>query len=145
MEWLGGVGTADDTRTWIAAKEEAWRQQGVGLWVVHETGGRFVGRAGLQTVPGDVAAALGDPRAVELLYALVPEAWGKGYATEIGAALLRIAFSRLRLGNVVAYTLPHNVRSRHVLEKLGMSYDRDLMHEQRPHVLYRLFAPSRGE
>ncbi len=143
MTWLGGVGTLAQTRAWIAAQEAEWREHGFGLWVIRESGGLFVGRAGLQVVPGDVGAAISDAGAVELLYALVPAAWGHGYATEIGAALLRVAFTHLGLASVVAYTLPHNGRSRHVLEKLGMTYERDLVHDHQPHVLYRSRAPSR--
>ena len=94
--------------------------------------GALVGRAGLQYT--DVEGA----DEVELLYALRPESWGRGLATEVGERLLGIAFSVLELPSVVAYTLPENVRSRRVLDKLGFAYEREFDHEGHPHVLYRL-------
>jgi ribosomal-protein-alanine N-acetyltransferase len=125
-----------------------------------ETGVRFVGRAGLQVAAGDVVAQLagdGDPVAlrgtieqdavqssraerqpVELLYALIPECWGRGLAAEIGRRLVEVAFADLDLAGLLAYTLPHNVRSRTVLERLGFRLVGDLLHEREPHVLYRL-------
>jgi len=39
---------------------------------------------------------------------------------------------------VVAVTLPVNARSRRVMEKVGMTYDRDWLHADIPHVLYRV-------
>ena len=39
--------------------------------------------------------------------------------------------------SVVAFTLPDNTASRRVMEKLGMTYERDIVHADLPHVLYR--------
>ena len=35
-------------------------------------------------------------------------------------------------------TLPHNVRSRAVMERLGMTYAGEVVHADLPHVLYLL-------
>lgn len=48
--------------------------------------------------------------------------WGQGYATEIGRAGLAFAFDDLSAVQVVSLTEPHNVRSRAVMERLGMTY-----------------------
>jgi [ribosomal protein S5]-alanine N-acetyltransferase len=136
MDWLGG-GAEDDeeTRAWIEEKVAYWRRDGFGLWVLTVTQtGAFAGRAGLRHI--DIEGV----DEVELLYALRPESWGRGLATEAGQALLYVAFSLLRAASVVAYTLPHNVRSRRVIEKLGFVYERDYLHEGEPHVLYRVTA-----
>ena len=56
---------------------------------------------------------------IQLAYELSPAAWGCGYTTEAGHAVLKHAFETLkRLDRVVAYTRPENVRSVRVLEKL---------------------------
>jgi [ribosomal protein S5]-alanine N-acetyltransferase len=134
MEWLGGTAAdAEETRLWIEEKAAHWRRHSFGVWVLDDVQtGAFVGRAGLQHT--DVQ----DVDEVELLYALRPEFWGRGLATEAGAALLGIAFSSILLPSVVAYTLPDNVRSRHVMEKLGFAYEREFPHEDHAHVLYRV-------
>ena len=57
------------------------------------------------------------------------------------------AFNELALDSVVSFTVPANVHSRRVMEKLGMTYDSrdDFDHPRLPeghplrrHVLYRL-------
>jgi hypothetical protein len=51
------------------------------------------------------------------------EAWGRGYATEIGAALVRLALGDLRLARLVSLIDVGNVASKHVAGKLGMSLE----------------------
>ena len=61
--------------------------------------------------------------------------------------MLRFAFDDLKLDALVSYTVPLNVRSRRVMEKIGMTYHlgQDFEHPNlseghplRRHVLYRL-------
>lgn len=83
---------------------------------------------------------------VEIGWRLSPAIWGLGLATEGARAALRYAFDELALTEVVAYTVPANVRSRRVMEKLGMTHNPtdDFDHPRIPeghplrrHVLYR--------
>jgi ribosomal-protein-alanine N-acetyltransferase len=136
MVWLGGAAASlEETRSWIEEKAAHWRRYGFGVWVLDDAQtGALVGRAGLRHT--DVQGV----DEVELLYALRPEFWGRGLATEAGAALLGIAFSVLDVPSVVAYTLPDNVRSRRVIEKLGFTYEREFPHDDHLHVLYRVTA-----
>ena len=142
-DWLGGGRTRDEVREWIEASAEPhWEQHGFGLYAVYERLGppapeTFVGRAGLEIAAEDVCAALGEPKAVELLYALMPSQWGRGYATEIGRMLAGLALGPLDLESVIAYTLPVNTRSRRVLEKCGFVEQGEVVHEDEPHVLFR--------
>lgn len=61
-----------------------------------------------------------DGAGVELVYALAPAVWGRGYATEAAAAVLGDAFRRVGLPRVVAQTDAPNAASIRVLERLGM-------------------------
>ena len=49
--------------------------------------------------------------------------WGKGYATERAAACLHHGFEALGLDEIVSFTAPDNLRSRQVMERLGMRRD----------------------
>jgi ribosomal-protein-alanine N-acetyltransferase len=93
--------------------------------------GRFVGRGGLRHL------TLGGVPEVEINYALTADCWGRGLATEMATAFLDVAFRRLALSDVVAFTLPTNHGSRRVMEKLGFSYEREIIYTGLPHVLYR--------
>ena len=77
--------------------------------------------------------------------------WGKGLATEGAREVVRYAFGVLGLAEVVSFTVPGNIRSRRVMEKLGMTHDivDDFNHPKLPeghvlqrHVLYRLKAAA---
>ncbi|GAB2940049.1 GNAT family N-acetyltransferase [Hymenobacter coalescens] len=59
---------------------------------------------------------------IELGYRLLPEYWGRGYATEMGRALIHYGFEQLALRQIVGITAPDNLASQHVLEKCGMRY-----------------------
>ena len=49
----------------------------------------------------------------------MPARWGEGFATELGSAMVDVAFGPLESPDLVAYTLPHNGASRRVMQKLG--------------------------
>ena len=81
---------------------------------------------------------------VELGYTLARSAWGRGYATELGGALVEYAFTVLRVPRVVAQVEPANTASRHVLAKLGMTERAERTAYGRPHLLYVLDGMLRG-
>ena len=67
---------------------------------------------------------------VEIGWALRHEFWGRGYAAEIGRAGLAFAFDVLGVQAVVSCTDHHNVRSRAVMERIGMRYAGELWSEE---------------
>ena len=84
---------------------------------------------------------------VEIGWRLAAEYWGRGLATEGARAITAYAFEILKLPELVSFTVPGNVRSQRVMEKLGMTRDpgEDFDHPRVPeghamrrHVLYRL-------
>ena len=132
---LGGAMSPEEVATGLASKLDHWDRHGFGYWLWRERAtGDVVARGGLQRTH------VGGRDEVELGYAVMPERWGEGFATELGDAALRVAFDVLELADVVAYTLPHNRASRRVMEKLGMELEREIVHAGLPHVLYRRAA-----
>ncbi len=98
---------------WAARLEQMQRRRGHALWRVSERAGdRLVGIAGLQPFDGGPD--------VELAYALEPSAWGRGFATEAGAAALDYGFEEAGLQRVVAVAGEENTGSVAVLRKLGL-------------------------
>jgi ribosomal-protein-alanine N-acetyltransferase len=129
--WPEHLRTADRVREILDEALAHWERWGFGIWTVLQDG-RIVGRAGLShTVIG------GHPE-VELLWFMDPDVWSRGYATEMAREAVRVAFEVLELDDVVAFTVPGNAPSRAVMEKLGMVYERDVVHAGLEHVLYRL-------
>ena len=124
--------TRADVRSSLADKRRHWERYGFGLWLLRDRStGELVGRGGLQYTD-----ALGG-YAVEAAWAIVPERWGRGLASELARASVKVAFDSLRLEELIAITLPDNAASRRVMEKAGFRYDRDIVHVGLAHVLYR--------
>jgi RimJ/RimL family protein N-acetyltransferase len=73
----------------------------------------FIGEAGMSVSNNRFQFA-------EIHYHVVPELWGKGYATEIAKELIRFAFEDLNLHRVQAGAATENIGSHKVLEKAGM-------------------------
>jgi RimJ/RimL family protein N-acetyltransferase len=124
--------TRADVRAGLVDKREHWERHGFGLWLLRDRAtGEMVGRGGLQYTD-----AIGG-FAVEAAWAIAPERWGQGLATELAGASVTVAFEVLDVHEVIAVTLPDNVASRRVMEKAGFGYDRPLEHAGLAHVLYR--------
>lgn len=107
---------------------------GTGAWHASRIDdGGFVGWVALKPC--------GDSPDIEVGYRLVPQAWGRGYATALARATLRHGFAALGLDRIIAVTHPDNIASQRVLAKAGLGdegwgryYGRDL----------RLFAATRA-
>jgi RimJ/RimL family protein N-acetyltransferase len=107
----------------------------------------FIGFIGL-SIPSFEAPFM---PAVEVGWRLAFDYWGRGLATEGARAVIHCAFGELALSSLVSFTVPANLRSRRVMEKIGMTHEpRDDFdhprlpegHPLRRHVLYRLTAKS---
>lgn len=128
--------TADKFRGRIAS-------QGWGLWAVEvRDGAPFIGFVGLNRPDPPVPIS----PCVEIGWRLLPEHWGRGYASEAARAALCVGFESLELDEIVSYTATINVRSQRVMQRIGMHYneekfDHPAIADDSPlceHVVYRL-------
>ncbi len=119
MAMLGGVRPSEFTESEIANITKGWVQHGFGPWIMREViSSRFVGMGGL------FRANIEDIPEVVIGYMLMPEFWGQGLATELARASVHIGLSVLMFSSLVSYTVPANLPSRRVLEKVGLSFER---------------------
>lgn len=96
---------------------ESWAVDGIGKWIAYDRGsGALVGRGGASRT------MITGTESIEVGWAIRHALWGRGYATEIGAAGLRFVDDVLGSEKVVSFTEVHNTRSRAVMERLGMSF-----------------------
>ncbi|WP_308812204.1 GNAT family N-acetyltransferase [Pseudomonas japonica] len=93
-----------------------WDQQGYGWWSIANKAEpeRVIGFGGIA-----YDDYLGEPR-LDIGYCFAVEAWGKGYATELGEVALRCAFGTPGINRVWAVVRPDHAASIRVLEKIGM-------------------------
>ncbi len=134
-----------EAQTRARSMGDSWATHGVHKWIAYDrVRGEVIGRGGLSRTPvdddwGQIYAFLpAEPWVreehevrhpspvhanwLELGWALRREFWGRGYATEIGLAGLAFAFDVLEVRAVVSCTVVHNLRSRSVMERIGMRY-----------------------
>jgi RimJ/RimL family protein N-acetyltransferase len=142
MAHLPAVLTRDESDAVAERIEWHFDRHGFGLWALEIPG----------TVPFAGFVGLSVPRfdahftpCVEIGWRLAAEHWGRGYATEAARATLAFAFGEAGLVEVVSFTVPENLRSRRVMERIGMARNPadDFDHPYVPdglrrHVLYRI-------
>ena len=118
MRFVGATRRPLDRDALCSSQERVrahWERHGFGpLAVVERASGRLVGEAGLQMLEAGPD--------VELTYTLARAFWGRGYATEAARAVLAWGLDGLGLERIVAVAYPRNRASRHVIEKLGMTF-----------------------
>ncbi|MGY6270032.1 GNAT family N-acetyltransferase [Achromobacter denitrificans] len=118
-------------------------EHGWGFWAVEAPGvAPFIGFVGIKPLQSSLPFAPG----VEIGWRLARAHWGKGYAREAALAALKVGFEQVGLDEIVAFTATGNLRSRAVMEHLGMKmdpapFDHPAVPEGSPlrqHVLYRV-------
>lgn len=98
---------------------------------IEKRSGRLVGFSGLKFIE--------DLQETDVGYRFLPECWGKGYATESGAALMAHVRQRFGIPRVIGLVQPANGASARVLEKLGLVHERTFDPDD-GHGLLRLYA-----
>jgi len=144
MEFFPGVLTREESDQGVDRIEAHFERHGFGLCAAELCGtGVFIGFIGLAVPSFDAHFT----PCVEIGWRLAAEFWGEGLATEGAREMVRYAFEVVGLEELVSLTVPANLRSRRVMDKLGMTrdpaddFDHPTVpdgHPLRRHVLYRL-------
>jgi ribosomal-protein-alanine N-acetyltransferase len=135
MAWMGGARSREETIAYMGRNLSHWDEYGYGIWLLRDRAtGTFAGRGGLRNAVFDARPE------IEVAYALLPEFWGQGLATEYARALVGIGHDDLGSSELIAITRPDNAASRRVLEKTGFRYERDVLHQDATHWLFRHHA-----
>jgi RimJ/RimL family protein N-acetyltransferase len=131
----GQVLPAHVTKDGLVQSEAHWLRHGFGLWLFRSRkDGRFIGRGGLQCYTIEGQDVIG------LVYSVIFDCWNQGLATEIAVASLDIGFKHFGFPEITCWTLPSNIASQRVMEKVGFRYDTDIVFAGSPERLYRLTA-----
>jgi len=131
-----GVRSPEESNRFFAEQLQHWETHGFGLWLAFDRNTlTCAGRGGLRHIDIDGS------QVVHLGYGLFPKFWGQGLATEIALASTQAAFDVLGLRRIVGLSLPMNLASRRVLQKVGFRYLRDIHYDGARHVLYEQTRP----
>lgn len=127
----------------LAARCQAFiAERGWGLWAVETKKFEFIGFVGLNIPNYELPFS----PCVEVGWRLSRRYWGRGYATEAAREALRVGFERLGFEEIVSFTALANVRSRSVMQRIGMRDTGEIFNHPKiarhnplcRHCLYRL-------
>ncbi len=103
----------------IAMVRQQYLDFGIGRWaVIEKASGDFIGWSGLKWIDTEI---YGRNHFYDVGYRLIPQYWGKGYATESCRAALAYGFSELPMQEVIGIAHVDNHASRRALEKSGFT------------------------
>lgn len=136
VRYLGGK-TLTKEQTWenLAILLGHWSLLGYGIWAIERQGtDELVGRAGLLNLPGWPG--------VEVCWALGPEFWGNGYATEAAKAAVDWAFCEAGIHRLISLIHPENKASEAVALRLGADYREQIVLKGKPANVYEIRKPA---
>ncbi len=120
--WLEGT-FAEDVASPDPLRYDQWP-------VIEKQTGALIGYCGLLDKEVE-----GKPE-IELVYAFVPAAWGKGYATEMALALREHATREMGLRRLIALIEPENQASARVAERVGFHSEKAVRRGNAERMLY---------
>ena len=113
--FIGGVMERPAAWRSMAATAGSWALKGYGMFsVVEKPSGRWIGRLGPWQPEGWPGTEVG--------WALLKDAWGRGYAAEGATAAINWAFEALGWAEVIHAIDPLNTASIALAERLGSSH-----------------------
>ncbi len=146
LDWLASMRADEEVSKYLGTPTQSTREKvgerlrfylscyekhGFGMCgVTQKPNDKLIGWSGLQP--------LEDTGEIEVGYAFDKPFWRQGFATEVAAAWLRFGFEQAGLKRIVAVAVPENTASRHVMEKLGMKFEKRAQHYQTECVFYAI-------
>ncbi|MDQ4123463.1 MAG: GNAT family N-acetyltransferase [Acidobacteriota bacterium] len=118
MRFIKPVETRRETIFWMQMVSRHWEPDNFGFWAVllKETGA-VIGWSGTWI--------LQETKEPEIGFAVASDFWGRGFGTEAAGFALKYTFEERDAECAVALTMPKNLASRRIMEKLGMSFEEE--------------------
>jgi len=147
MEYFPALYTQERSDWMVGECNRRLAQDGFTFWAVERRDqSQFIGFVGLNSFE----AALPFCPCVEIGWRLAFEHWGNGFATEAARFCLSLGFNQFALQQIYSFTTLNNIRSRHVMEKIGMmDTGTSFLHPSvdatsgmQEHCLYRAHKPA---
>ncbi|MFM2044851.1 MAG: hypothetical protein RLY86_3427 [Pseudomonadota bacterium] len=140
MVRIGGLRDEAGTERYMAFNLRHWAEKGFGVYMLRDRArGEFLGRAGLRHRPP------AEGEGVEIVYALLPVAQGRGLGPEFLVCLLGLARGPLGLSSVMAMIEPENTPSLRVAERAGFQVTGEVVRTGRRHLELTLAFPAPGD
>ena len=120
-QYLGNGKILSKEETWESMSSALghWHLRGYGVWALErKSDNLLIGHAGLLNPEGWPG--------VEVCWALSPEHWGNGYATEAAKETVRWAFANLKTDTLISLIYPNNSASIKVSARIGQKFQKEI-------------------
>lgn len=108
-----------------------YRENGYGRWaVIDKSNTEFLGWCGLKYDTSKAETDIG--------FRFFEKNWSRGLATESAAACLKYGFDQLHLKKIVGRAMSENIASIKVLQKLGLTFDKEFDFDGHKGVIYSI-------
>ena len=124
-KYLGNnpIKTMEEAEKIISFFHLQYKERGIGrLACVEKSSGKFIGWTGLKLNLGEKEILNGYTDFIDIGYRLLPNFWGKGYATEASLASLEYGFKKLNYDIIYGAADIENIASNKVLKKIGLKF-----------------------
>ena len=129
-----------DCENWYARQNQRYKNDEGGMNALTEkSSGRLIGHCGLLRQTVDHATE------IEIGYSLLPEFWGKGYATEAALKCKDFAFARKVTLSLISIISVTNKPSESVALKIGMTVDRTTYYRKNRVNIFRVYSSTRAQ
>jgi RimJ/RimL family protein N-acetyltransferase len=136
IRYLPGTRTKsrNEIEEWLSLVFQSYQDMHFGPWaVILRESNEFLGYCGLylqKNVEGKDE--------VEILYGLLRQYWGMGYATEAALGVCEYGKTKLKLGRLISLVEPGNLGSSHVVKKVGMKLEKETRRWGRQYHMYSI-------
>jgi ribosomal-protein-alanine N-acetyltransferase len=124
-------------RKWFDIVQNRYENDLGGMNVlIDKISGRLIGQCGLLVQEVDGLKEL------EIGYSILPEFWGRGFATEAAKRCREYAFARNYSDSLISIVHIENIRSEKVARKNGMNLEKCTVFKEMPVNIFRVYAPA---
>lgn len=135
MQYWPAPFTLEGSQQWLNNNMKRYETHGFGRWaMVSKSSGQIIGDCGI------VVAELDGQLENDLGFIVAKEFWGKGFATEAAEACKQFGFQQLGLKRLCANMAFDHHASRSVIEKIGMTKEKEYINARNRNILTFLYA-----
>lgn len=114
---------------------KCYKKYGFGLWaVMHKNDSKLIGRCGL------IAQNIEGIREVEIAYMISKDYWRQGIGTEAACGIRDYGFGVIGCQRLISLIDPDNIASQKVALKAGLSYEKDIILNDKLVMVYAIHS-----
>jgi ribosomal-protein-alanine N-acetyltransferase len=132
-QYLGNnpIQTRQQAEETIHFIRQQYEERGIGRFaVIEKSSGDFIGWSGLKLNSGEKESLNGVQDFIDIGYRLIPEYWGKGYATESSLATLEFGFKTMNYPVIYGAAESGNIASNKILQRIGLEFVNDFYYKE---------------